>query len=504
MSRRSEGLRFFNFSGGLATKPPVTSLALNQAVDIDNINLLPSGGFEKRRGNSLFNATAMNGGASVHGLGYHRQSDGDDFLLAICGDKIYKSDSLDGTMDDITGAVTITTGNNNIWTHSVLNDKSLFVGGDKTTDVPIKWDGSGDAEVLGGTPPVGTFGLAANNRFFIGNTVANPSRINWCIFGDPEDWTGVGSGSQDVSRNDGDTLVGACQIGVNHMLLFKQNSIHDLVITSAPFPLYPLFKNVGAVSPRGIVEVDGMVYFITPEPEMKATDGSKIYSFPDIIDDVFSGLNTARLKYLHGTYYKSLGQIWWVVSDGSSATHDLCIVWDIARQAWLKHTTGFKMNCSCIAQDRRPFMAAYDGKIYEMDKTSTNNDASETSPGTISCIWRSGWQDLNTLINAKTFPYVDTSYTTQTSGTFNFSYGFDFDPDRKTETISMAGTGGVWGTMLWGTGLWGGSSDKFKMFSTKGLGKVVQFAVSNNNAGEHLRFNGFEVPIKENQPYKAR
>lgn len=85
-------------------------LNINEASDLQNINILPTGGFEKRYGNSLFNATAMDSGSAVHGLGYYRTSLSTDYLMAIAGTKIYKSDNLDGTMDDITGAVTITTG----------------------------------------------------------------------------------------------------------------------------------------------------------------------------------------------------------------------------------------------------------------------------------------------------------------------------------------------------------------------------------------------------------
>jgi hypothetical protein len=422
-------IRFFDFSGGLNTTSPVTSLQQNQALDLQNINLLPTGGFEKRRGNTAFNSSEMDSGASVHGTGYYRQSDSDEWLMAIAGSKIFKSE-FDGTMDDITGAVTITAGNNNIWINAQMNDISIWVGGNRTSDVPIKWSGSGNAAALGGSPPVGEFGIAANNRFFIGSTVANPSRIAWTVFGDPEDWSGTGSGVQDVQKNDGDTLVGAALSGIDHLLLFKQNSIHDLAIRNTPFPLFPLFRNVGAVSKRGIVNVDGIIYFITPQARMKATDGTKIIDFPSVLDDTWDSLNQSRLQYLHGLYNKKLRQIWWFVSSESASTHDLCIIWDIERKAWLLHRTGYKMNTAIIAQDRIPYCGAYDGKLYKMDVASTYTDASE-SAGTISAYWRSGWMDFQNMIQEKGVLYVDLNFSTQSTGTFEFAHGFDFSQDRK-------------------------------------------------------------------------
>lgn len=500
--RRSKSVVFSDFSGGLNTASPVTTLSLNQALDLQNINLLPTGGFEKRRGNTAFNSSAMDSGAAVHGLGYYRQSDGDEWLMTICGTKIFKSE-FDGTMDDISAALTITTGANNIWTYAQMNDLAIFVGGARATDVPIKWDGSGDAEVLAGTPPVGTFGIQANNRFFIGNTVANPSRINWSILGNPEDWTGTGSGSQDVSTNDGDTLVGAARIGNDHLLLFKQNSIHDLVIRTSPFPLFPLFRGVGAVSVRGIVEVDGMIYFLTPEPRMKATDGVKIYDFPDIIDDVWDSLSKSRLQYARGIYYPKLKQIMWFVSTTSATTHDLCIIWDIDRKAWLRHTTGYKMNTAAIMQDRLLYCGAYDGKVYKQDVASTFTDASE-SGAAINAFWRSGWMDFNEMINSKTIPHVDLNFVLQSSGTFIFSYGYDYSQDKSTTPVSMVVAGSLWDSATWDTSLWGGSTDRARILHLKGSGKFFQFHLKNANSGEDFSFNRIAMPIKANAPYAMR
>lgn len=490
-------LRFFDFTGGLNTKSPVTALSLNQALDLQNINLLPSGGFEKRRGNSVFNSSAMNSGANVQGLGYFKLSSGSDFLVAISGDKIYKSDDLDGTMDDITGAVSIASGQNNIWTNSAMNDLIIFVGG--APDAPVKYSGSGNAAALGGSPPQGKFGIMANNYFFIGNTTANPSRIQWSIFGNPEDWTGTGSGSHDVQKNDGDTLVGGTLLGLDNMVLFKENSVHLLNIRTPPFPLFPLFRGTGAISPLGIVNVNGVVYFITPEPRMYATDGTNIIGFPDALDDVWDDLNKLRLKYIHGQYYKRLNQIMWFASSSSATKHDVCIVWDLNRKAWLRHPKGHNMNVSCIAQNRLLYAGGYDGKIYRQDAPSVYLDNSETST-TIDAFWRSGWYGFEKEILSKTGLYADLNFTTQSSGSFEFSYGFDFSEDRRTEIISMAAVGDVYGTGIYGTSVFGGQTDRMTLRHMGGAGKFFQFAIRNRNASQQFAFNGAVIAMIENEP----
>lgn len=502
--RNSKAIRFFDFSGGLNTYSPATSADFNQASDLQNINIVGEGqkvGFEARRGNTALNA-ALASGAAIHGLGYFRKSDLTDFLVVICGTTIQTS-PVSATFTDRTAALTITTGQDNLWLNFTMNDLIIFVGGNRAADVPIKWSGSGNAAVLGGTPPVGSFGLTGNNRAFIGNTVANPSTIYWSILGNPEDWSGVGSGNQDISKNDGDTLVGAARLGIDHLFLFKQNSIHDLVIRTAPFPVFEVRRghNLGAVSPRGIVAVDNLIYYITPEPRMRCFDGNNIISYsPEHENDInttWDGLNKARLKYIKGVYYPHLRQIHWLCSNGSSSTHNLSIIWDLNHKCWLQHPTGFKMNDAVLAQDRVLYTGGYDGIIYQQDVAATYTDASETAPGAISAYWRSGWMDFEDMLNRKSIPYVQTNFKTQSSGTFDFGYGYDFSPDRAVASVNMVTTGAKYDSAKYDVDVYGGQSDITRFNFMKGNGKYYQFLVRHNGTTEGFYFNGIEIPVKE-------
>lgn len=492
---KPRSIRFFDFTGGLNTKSPPMVLKSTEASDLQNINLLPTGGIQKRNGNSVFNSTAMDSGNAIHGIGYYRTSPSSDYLMSIAGTKIYKSDNLDGTMDDITGAVSITTGKDNIWTYAQMNNLAIFVGGGP--DAPIKWNGTGNAAVLGGTPPNGAFCIAANNRLFIGNTSSNPSRMYWCTLGNPEDWSGSGSGSQDVRLNDGDDLVGASVVGLDTMLLFKQSSIHMLNIRSAPFPLYQLFFDVGAVSKRGIVSVDGVVYFITPEPRMKATDGTNVISFPSSIDDVWDSLNKNRLKYIHGIYNRRLRQIMWFVSSNSATTHDLCLIWDLDHKCWLKHTSGHAMNVSSLTADRTIYAGGYDGKIYKLDDATSYNDASESNP-IIDAYWRSGWLDFNSSLESKTLQYIDLSFSGGGDVNFSFSYGFDFTEDRNTHNINFS-YGDLWDVGLWDFMTWGGNANSSRMIHPSGSGKFIQYLIKHRVSNQRFVFNTVEMGVSQNE-----
>lgn len=501
--RQSKTLVFSDFSGGMNVASSPTTIEKNQAIALDNIVLLPKSGFQKRNGNAEFNSTAMASGAIVHGLAFFRTAAMAESAIAIAGDKIFKSDALDGTMDDITGSVTITAGQNNIWVNSQMNDISIFVGGALATDVPIKWTGTGDAAALGGTPPVGEFCVNANNRLFIGGTAANPSRVYWCTLGNPEDWSGTGSGSSDVSTNDGDHVVTAKLLGTNHLVVFKQNSIHEMVINTSPFPVFPIFRGVGAVSKRGVVDVDGILYFITPEPRMKATDGSSVQVFPESFDPVWDGLNKGRLKYLEGVYDRHRRWVMWFVSDGTSTENNLCIIWDLYRKCWLRCTTGHTMNSVAIMQDRYLYGGGYNGKVYELNVPGSFTDASENGAA-INSYWTSGWMDMEDMILSKTIPYVDLSFSSQLSGTFDFYYGFDFMSEGKTISVPMQTPGALWDMSFWDVDSFGELTEKSKLEFVKGRGKFFQFGLRNKNGSDDFRFNRVAFPVKGNAPTAAK
>ncbi len=498
MSYRGQEIPYYDFKGGMASNTFLLDVKANEASYLRNIYISDDGGFEKRRGNSVFNSSAMSSGAAVSSLFYYRQRDGDQFLMAISGTKIFKSDDLDGVMDDITGAVTISSGQNNIWTESQMNDLAIFVGG--APDAPIRWDGTGNATALGGSPPTGNFGFSHNNRFFIGNTSADPSLIYWSTLGNPEDWSGTGSGSQNIERNDGDTLIGAAPINTNIVLLFKQNSIHQFVTTAEPFPYYPLFKGVGAVGKRAIVVADGITYFVTPQARMKSTDGSTIKVYSTKIDDVWDGLNKSRLQYIVGKRYTGVGfdHIVWMCSNGVSSSNNLAIVWDLKNECWLQHTSGYKANSATKTQSGVLYTGHYDGKIYRQDVAGTYNDASETSPGAIDAVWRSGFGISKTMERSYQIARVNVGLVSQTVGFLVVGYGFNFNIDQFTQDIDMkTQSSSMWDASSWDVDLWGTQSDLIRTIPIIYRGNNFQLSFSNRTQSETFKIHGYTVSGKE-------
>ncbi len=281
-----------DFSGGMVSNNPITELALNQASTVDNIILSASGkGFRSRLGDVKFNSSAMVGSTTpVHGLGYFRVSAQSDYLLAVTGTKLFESTGLNGTMNDITGTLTITAGQDLIWSFAVLNNKIVGFGGlDTSPDSPFVYTGSGNATLLGGSPPLAYDCFQANNRIFALRTNADPSTVFWSILGNEADWTGTGSGSSDVWTSDNDLLTGHAIINTSSVLLFTENSIHQMQIANlidGAFPVYPLFVGTGCAGKGAVVVADGLVYFINSRGKMCITDGATLYTNQEISNTI--------------------------------------------------------------------------------------------------------------------------------------------------------------------------------------------------------------------------
>jgi len=501
MPARGPSIDLVDFSGGRNSFDPEYLVAPNQAVDLQNVNLSDRG-FMKRRGNTAFNSSAMVGGSTaITGLHYMQFNSGTEFLNAVAGTKFFTSSSLTGTMADATGAVTITAGQDNIWTGVSYNNLQIWFGGGP--DAPFKYSGTGNAAALGGTPPSSRTAFVANNRIFAISTSANPSRIQWPVLGDPEDWTGTGSGNQDVKKNDGEQLLFGVPLSSDIAILFKNSSTHLMTLTKSPFSFYQLQNGVGAAGRYSWVFVDGAIYFITPSRRMKATfDGKTFTDFPSHVDDLWDTVNTSRISNIYGVYYPSLFQIHWYVSTGASTTNNAAIIWDVKRKAWLYHPTGFKANVAGLVQNRRLFTGHYNGKLFEQDKVATYTDASESSPSAIDAYWQTPWLNAGALSKTIHPVYVDVACLSETDSNLTVGHGFDFATDQKTTSVSLVSGQAQWDVAEWDVAQWGGQSSIIRRVAVVGRGNNFSLRFRNPSASEAFTVQGVSIQLRGDQHRK--
>ena len=507
MTKRGSELEINDFSGGLHTAIAITETNFNEAYDESNMVVGPNGDYLRTRyGNTVFNSSDMNSGANVQSLSYFKLNNGNDFLVSVCGNKIFKSDSLDGVMDDITGAVSITSGANNIWSFLTFNNLHIGFGGPSTNpDTPIQWTGSGNAAALTGTPPAAYGAFQANNRLFAFRTASSPSILQWSTLGNPQDWTGTGSGSQTISTSDNDSITAAAVMDNSLALIFKQTTIHKLLISqlvSGAFPSFVMFRNVGCAGKHAVVVADGICYFMTPQGKMKITDGNQMIdesTLPQLsyVDDLWSDMNPSRYEYIQGrrVYGEDYDHIIWLMTSTSSGlTHDTAIIWDIKNKCWLRHKTGFKMNVITTIQSGTPYTGNYSGFIYKQDVSSATTDASESSTN-INSYWGTGWMKFGSYEKNKSVQELYLSYVTQISGTIQYSWGYNFNGNQKTSILDQRTNGAIVGQSTVGTGIVGGQSDFIKRLDPIGNGEVFQHMFRNTDS--RMKINSYTMVGKE-------
>lgn len=391
----------------------------------------------------LSNYTGLNSAANVQGVGYYLQTDADDWALAVVGNKLYQcTSSSGGAWTDISGAITITGGANNHWDIFTFNNEALGFGGSVTApDAPWKWTGAGNAAALGGSSPSAYGAFAANNRVFAYRTSTNPSTMYWSIIGDADDFSGTGSGSATIgSLSDNQKVTGAVVLNTNYVLVFKENSTYQMVISTSPFPVYSLFDNVGAAGKKAIVNVDGVVYFITSDGEMKSTDGENVQSYPGHADDLWGAVTPSRYPYIVG--FRERGSdydwlVWCVTTTGS--TNNKAIVWDLNNKCWLQNTTGYKFNCASQDIYGNLFCGTYTGFICRPAMTATYGDSSE-STATITSYWQSGWMNPDSLDKVTQVRKFTAVLTPKASGSVTLAYGFDGTANSASTTLSQVAT----------------------------------------------------------------
>ncbi len=477
-----------DFSGGMVTNNPSTELNLNQASTVDNIILSVSGkGFRSRLGDVKFNATPMVGATTpIQGLGYFKAINQTDYLLAVAGTKLFESTNLNGTMNDITGALTITSGQDDLWSFATLNNKVVGFGGLNTApDAPFVYTGAGNATALGGTPPSAYGCFQANNRIFAYRTSAAPSTIYWSILGNEADWTGVGSGNQDIWTSDNDRLNAHAIINTSTVLLFKDNSIHQLQIgalISGAFPAYPLFVGTGCAGKGAVVVADGMVYFINSRGKMCVTDGSTLYTNKEIpalsgIDDQWAQVNPARYKFIQGIRHigADFDHIKWYVSFGASqTTNNRCFIWDRLNNCWLQNTTASKANAVVNTAAWQFYSGEYDGTIYTKEVAATYADASN-SAAVIDANWTSGDVNYSKMEVIKQARKLNIVFLNQAGGQIRFDYGFDLAPLNSHALISQGFSGGIWDTSLWDAAMWASISYTGRSVRLVGRGNFFKY-----------------------------
>lgn len=447
---------------------------------------------------------ARSGTPGCQGLYEFRiNKDADRDLISVFDGNVYTSH--DGSaVDKTTNSVTISSGDDYLWTFAPFQNKVFAAGGNPATDSVWYWSGSGALNKLnlaGMSISAGAqYVFQKWNIMFLGGLNGtgasdNPLCARYHTYGtDPTlvaSWptsnvipgialgNNFGPGSYGSEFNTG---FGSFTDNRDDFLLFLTNRrivpfAPNLALTG-PSDAFTMSDSIdiGCVSQRAFVNLGqdvGDAVYMSPNgvhslaiSKQYGNRTSDYLSWP--IRKTFSSLNRSRLKYSTGAYWPDEGVVVFLVSAGSSTTHNRMLCLDIRGAQQLTpdqvrwyvwdFPTGLVPNFIAAARgsDDKPYIYVGDlaGRVMRFFRSSYSDDGSAI-PVSI--------QVANDSFGSITSSKIvgDTFLLLQGSGNHAIQHRYilnDGEAPGKATLLTVPAAGLLWGSGTWGSGVWGGEN----------------------------------------------
>lgn len=484
------------FNGGLNSTDNALFLKDNEASDLQNIDFSVNGAFYKRNGYETVNSSAFNSGATCTSL-YWYETASSNFLVGTFGDKIAKMDDFDGTWDDITGGLTVTAGDNNLFQWVTFNGK---VYGTNNVDPPVKWDGT--SNMTAWTVVTGLTDALAIEQFenymFMGNVLVSSNRratrLYWSSLDDAETWDAADF--VEIGLDDGQEITALKALG-DRLVIFKERSIYIGLFTGdpeIPFVFKKTQSSVGAISRHSIQEINNGLVFLSYDG-LYFFDGITSTKISDRINTTLQGYSKGRFQYAVSGYQREFNRYWIAFTSSGSSQHDRVITWDTLNNAfsvYVGHTPNAFETLE-INGEERIYFGDYAGFAYRADTgTSDNPEGTATA---ISAYFKTRWFDFGDQANQKAIPQI-VIYYEYSASTLNFSYSYDLEEgDQNTQSFDLEALGAKWDAANWDEATWGVSGGSFRRRDLDGRGRLIRFKFANETLDEVFQINGVGMNV---------
>jgi hypothetical protein len=479
------------FNGGLNSKDNPLFLNDNEASDLQNIDFDVSGDLKKRNGYTTLNGSAFNSGATCTSLHFY-ESASVDLFVGTFGNKVATMDDLDGTWDDATSGLTITAGDNNLFTWRTFNGKAY---GTNNVDPPIKVTAATTASlwtsVTGLTDAkwIETF----ENYMFMANVLVSSNRkitrLYWSALNDAETWDAADF--VEIGLDDGQEITGLQRLG-DRLVIFKERSIYIGLFTGdadIPFVFKDTQSSVGAISGYSIQEVSNGLVFLAQDG-LYFFDGITSTKISDRVSTTIQGFVKNRYMVTSSGFQRESNRYWLSFTASGGSTNNRVLTWDSVNNAFSVYK-GHAANAFAVfsvSGEERIYFGDYGGFAYRGDTgTSDNPLASATA---IDAYYYTKWFDFGDTMNQKATPNV-TLYYEYSAATLNFVYSYDLDTgDQNTQTFPMSAPGSMWDQANWDEAEWGAAGGSFIRRDLDGRGRVMRFKFANSAVDEEFQING--------------
>jgi hypothetical protein len=476
-----------------------------QATFILNAYNQPDGGIAKLFGRSKHNATTI--GASTAVTGIYQLNIETPAFYAIAGDKFYKDNA--GTWEDKSGAVTITSDQNNLWSFVRFQDRMIAVS--FARDAAIEHDGgSGNASAVTNMP-AGKFTAVLANRLFSFNTAGQPKLGYYSGLNDRTSWDTTNDFLNfNESESDNEEISGVGE-HLNNLLIGKENAIFRMYHTGTfpPFKYYVVSRNHGIQSHYSIQKIPPIGNF--PErmiwigrDNFYQIIGDEVSSIADDIKPFFSEgapfqINLSRLKYCTSGIIKEKNLYWCAFTSGSGSTNNYIFLLDYKNMQW--SICDYPSNCfgkRNISGREFLYSGTYTGFVAKHDTAVYNNLGVA-----INTQFYFPWLDFGDPQLEKQIQYLVALM--DAVGDFDLEIEYRTNLETDNLTIEMATGADLIGIdFILGTSTLGGVEVLERSGEIKKRVKRIQLLISHNVLDEYFRMFSLGFLWKPVKGYRIR
>jgi hypothetical protein len=486
-------------NGGLNSTGGALELQNNESSDLQNIDFDKFGSVLKRNGYTVLcsgGTTGVTETDALHWYEYNNAGTPTRHLLNVTGSKLYKMDDLDGTWDDITGGVSITSGS-----HCDCENAFNTVYMTNGVDAPFKWAGTSTASIMAVPTGLTTAKQVClfNNYLFLGNVTVSsttyPTRIYWSHIRDANTW----DSDQwiEVGMNDGQPIT-ALMVLQDRLVVYKTRSIYNVFFTGdADFPFImpgggKSNSPVGCIAPFSVQEVENGHVFLAADG-LYYYDGLNAYKLSHkIFKTLDQDMNKTKFDEAVSCVYKDKNRYMLSIPSSGQTNKNRVIVWDWFNNAFSLYTGMYPAAMAEVFVDgfqERICFSDYLGYTYRMD-TGTDDYPSDTQTA-IDAYYYTNWKTFDDLCDQKGIPHVYIYYQSSSS-ILTFAYSYDFQiTDQYTQTVSLSTGTAVYGTAIYGTDVYSGAGGAVMRRDLTGRGRTVRFKFANSTIGETFQIDGF-------------
>lgn len=505
-----------DFFGGLNEDPNTATLADNEFTVLENM-YWKGRSLSGRPGTEKHNSVAANSGATCIGLfDYTYAGGGTAEFVGIFGTKIMKD--VTGTWTNITGAVTITAGNNNVFTGIVFKDVLIVTNG---VDVPIKWTGSGNAAVLGGSPPTAPFIAQKWGRVFMAGMTSDRGLLRYTQVNDHESWNYTTEPNELRIFVAGEEWITGLVDFRDFLLVLSNKKIYSVTANEGEGSyLFPFSVdrnkpiNVGVADQRAFVVLGSDAVFMSPDGRIRSLQASERYGNMEeatlsrpINHVTLKNFALSRVAESCAAYYSDEDWVVFAYTVSGGATNAKMVVLDLkersifldpiqGRARWSPFT-GLAANAfvtRLVSGKRYLYFGDYSGFVRRFNKSLSADAGSAYMKKA-----RTKWFDFGIpqVIKSERTMYIET----QQGGTLSIvSYADYENTPKQTHTINVVTSAALWGTALWGTDLWAANTTIRTKIHPTVRGCVLAKEFLNNAADETfslIRYNMGVMAIGE-------